>query len=321
MCRQVHLGDKRGSILEKIGGIALLKYRFGVCSDMGAYKNRNEDNFYFQNKTLPNESLSPRFTDQTQPVSECMAAVFDGMGGQSFGDETAAFAAKVLSVNEASMLSGGDGVVDDYVSYVNRCVCKVMDQRHARMGSTMVMMRASGNTITIYNIGDSRAYLVADRCISQLSKDHTVTETLVSIGQLTPEQARKDPRRHQLTQHFGIHENEMMLKPYSSGQIVVHSGVRVLLCSDGVSDVLEDEELGALLLTNKKPYFVSELIVDAAIAAGSKDNVTALVCEITDDDKPSSNERKAFSPIGYWVISCMLSFCIGGLWSIIFNLL
>lgn len=140
------------------------------------------------------------------------------------------------------------------------------------MGTTLCMVLLHGEDATIANIGDSRCYLLREGELRQLTTDHTVVQTMIDDGRLTPEEAAAHPDRHLITRAVGV---ERTVTPdYSS--LTLQKDDALLLCSDGLYNMLSPDELKTALLQSVENDDISQMI-DAANAAGGLDNITALV--------------------------------------------
>ena len=254
-------------------------FRSAVCTDRGNYRSINEDNFSLGHMHLPPDALGGRFMQSTAPSSSVVCGVFDGIGGEMYGEVASRISAQTLPGYENDILKRGITGIRSFVSGANRDICKLIARSGSTMGTTAVVLSASASGVTAYNIGDSRAYLWREGKLTLLSRDHTVTEAMIAWGELTPEQARLDPRRHQLSQCIGIPPDELELSPFKSITFLPKAGDRYLLCSDGISDVLPDHILSRLLSLGNDPSSMAESIIQAALDYGSKDNCTALVVQ------------------------------------------
>ena len=143
-------------------------------------------------------------------------------------------------------------------------------------------MCSSDLRVVIAHVGDSRAYLLRDGELQQLTKDHTFVQSLVDAGQITKEQAAVHPRRNLMMRAIdGIHAVEV---DYSVRE--AKTGDRFLLCSDGLCGVLEDDAIATLAATDDLVNAVSQLI-DATLDAGAPDNITVIVAEVVEGDLPA----------------------------------
>ena len=125
------------------------------------------------------------------------------------------------------------------------------------------------------NIGDSRCYLYRDGCLSRLSEDHTAVQRLIALGIIEPAEAKTHPERHRLTQHLGIFPDELIIQPHTV-QLPVRPGDRFMLCSDGLTDMLEEEDLSALLRSQTAAPACAAALYQLAMQRGGKDNISVL---------------------------------------------
>ena len=241
----------------------------------GKVRKKNEDNFYFDGKCMEAENRGLR-----HPVSfhryikpgMCLA-VFDGMGGENFGEVAAFTAARTLQ-EEAKRLSlffvPERQFLEDTCLKMNAAVFSAAQElMTAHMGSTMVMFCFARDQVYLCNLGDSRAFRLRDRELLQLSHDH--------VEVLPGDSARH--RKPHLNQHLGIDPEELLIEPYiAKGSLM--RGDQYLLCSDGVTDMLTNLEIFELLQTADTAEGCVQALVDAALEKGGKDNITAIVCRI-----------------------------------------
>lgn len=145
--------------------------------------------------------------------------------------------------------------------------------REGIVGSTAVMLCIESKKAHICNVGDSRAYLLRKDKIRQLSVDHTDQALLEACGVKN--------RRPSLTQHLGIPPTELTLKPHCSS-FSIKAGDRFLLCSDGLTDMVQLAELEQILRIGVNPATAVNVLMRAALQNGGHDNITIMVCEITE---------------------------------------
>ena len=144
------------------------------------------------------------------------------------------------------------------------------------MGTTMVVALAIGNQAYILNIGDSRCYLVRPEGISRVTRDHSVVEDLVARGQITPEQARQHPQKNLITRALGA-ESQLRADLFRQS---VEPGDALLLCSDGLSNVVSDQELLYEVLHGGPAEDCCRRLLDTALSRGAPDNVTAVLLQM-----------------------------------------
>ena len=222
----------------------------------------------------PNED---GFLDETRRLG--LVAVADGMGGHRAGEVASATALEAL---RAAMAAGQP--LRDAIEGANDAVLEksVADQELRGMGTTLTAgtLGTDGNLL-IGHVGDSRAYLVRDGELTQVTNDHSLVEEMVRGGELTPEQAESHPRRSIITRALGI-DPEVEVDVYP---LELRPGDRLLLCSDGLTTMLRGEEIATILEGEHHPERAAQLLVDAANAAGGEDNVTAVVVEVVEDEE------------------------------------
>jgi protein phosphatase len=203
------------------------------------------------------------------------------MGGHRAGEVASATALEAL---RAAVASGES--LRDAIEGANEAVLEKSesDRELHGMGTTLTAgMLAGKGLLTVGHVGDSRAYLIRDGEISQITADHSLVEEMVRGGELTPEQAEVHPQRSIITRALGIDaEVDVDLYP-----IELQAGDRILLCSDGLTTMLRPEEIANIFGREPDPGRAAQLLVDAANAAGGEDNITAVIIEaveVTEDE-------------------------------------
>lgn len=267
-------------------------YTFAACSDKGSVRQNNEDNFFIQGQAPMPTAASDHYSTFSGNLTEGVAAVFDGMGGEAYGASASSLLARLLASNPLAVLKAGDRAIPQYIERANTLVCEMQKEKKARIGSTMTIASITSDNVTVYNLGDSPAYLFSGGRLQKLSRDHTVAQQLVNMGVLTPEQATTDSRRHQLTQHIGVDPSEMTLSSHCSGAFPFGTGDCLLLCSDGVVEGLSEREIANILAVGTTAERLAATIVDFAVKGGSRDNVTAVVVKAADPVSDYSYESE-----------------------------
>jgi PPM family protein phosphatase len=234
----------------------------GSATDVGRVREGNEDGL------LVDETMG-------------LVAVADGMGGHQAGEVASATA---LEAVRAAVRSGRP--IRDAIVEANEAVYdKAEDNSELRgMGTTITAgTLATGGTLLIAHVGDSRAYLLRDSDLSQVTDDHSLVEEMVRDGQLTPEQAAVHPQRSIITRALGIDaEVEVALYP-----VELQPGDRLMLCSDGLTTMVSADDIAAILRRESDPQRAARQLIDAANEAGGEDNVTAVVVDALDEPSPA----------------------------------
>lgn len=254
-----------------------MNVRCAVISGTGKKRKDNQDNFFFDGCFIQNVYHTDTIAHEIQ-ISDSELHVFavaDGMGGEAYGDLASYIVVKNMKTIEART----HDCLSNFVRTANREICdEIIAHGGSRMGSTLALVAIENGDATLLNIGDSRIYLYRSSKLLQISVDHTTVGQMVKMGILTEEQGKKHPRRHELTQHLGIFEDEMIIEPYiTTGSFI--AGDVVLLCSDGLTDMLENQEMESIINENISLEEKTKKMFNAAMNAGGKDNITAMLIE------------------------------------------
>ena len=240
---------------------------------VGQLRANNEDNFLFRGAYLgqDNDGLDRILTWRTSLKTPTYLAVFDGMGGEANGEEAAWIAARTLQ-ECTDQLPGERVSLEDVCQKANGRICQRARERGTGLeGTTVAILCLHDMEAEIANLGDSRIFLLRDNELRQLSVDHTDQDLLQAQG-ITG-------RKPRLTQHLGIEPEELVIQPYVS-RMETRVGDRFLLCTDGLTDMVQEEEirqiLGALLPMGRT---VEELIT-RALDGGGRDNITVICCDV-----------------------------------------
>ncbi|MGI6046179.1 MAG: Stp1/IreP family PP2C-type Ser/Thr phosphatase [Eggerthellaceae bacterium] len=228
---------------------------FGSRTDVGSVRDHNEDSLLV---------MPPLFI------------VADGMGGHAAGEVASEIAVNVIANNAPehpdSMQLG------HAVEAANRAIISAALSGRGRegMGTTCTAAMLEGERLVIAQVGDSRAYLLHQGEMQQLTRDHSLMADMIEAGQITEEEARFHPNRSVITRALG---SEPDTKP-DLYEINVEAGDRLLLCSDGLSSMLRDSIIETILLREADPQRCASQLVNEAIAAGGHDNVTVIVVDV-----------------------------------------
>ncbi len=272
---------------------------FGL-SDTGHVRANNEDHFliarigrYFESvlTSLPAGDVPAR----TEEAGYALV-VADGMGGHAAGE-----LASRLTIREMVRLALAmpDWIVrlDTHTTAqaTERSQQRILkahdavvaegrrDPEQRGMGSTVTAARNLGRVLQVAHVGDSRAYLWRAGALTRLTRDHTYVQMLVDSGRLSREAAAQSPSRHVLVNAVGGANDDVYVDVQ---HLPLDRGDRVLLCSDGLSDLVDDAAIEAVLSAAASAEQACRVLVDRALAAGGRDNVTVVVATYTWDDTP-----------------------------------
>lgn len=210
-------------------------------------------------------------------------AVADGMGGAQAGELASRLAAAALEERGRERL--GEETVAELIREANERIYRhaLADPAAAGMGTTVtaLLVDEAAGTLAVGHVGDSRAYRVRDGVLEQLTADHSLVAELVRSGRLTPEEAEQHPHRSVITRALGT-EPDVEVDTFS---VTTEPGDLYLVCSDGLSSMLRDEEiLSVVAVAGADPDGIAEGLVQAANRAGGEDNVTVVVFEMLEGE-------------------------------------
>lgn len=246
-------------------------------TNSGKNLTKNEDSFLLGNTAVyaRNEASAT-----VENACECLLLVCDGIGGEQAGNIASATAVRFFQKNRELLLKKlSDAWLNKAVLKANEWVCRRAADLGKSMGSTLALVAFKAGKWMVTNVGDSRVYLYRDGVLKQLSKDHTGAQSLVDMGVVSAEKAKGMPESHVLTQHLGIEPGEMLIEPYFVQQ-QAKAGDICLICSDGLYDMLETEEIQAVLQSNVSTEQMSKALTEAALQHGGKDNITVIVGKV-----------------------------------------
>jgi PPM family protein phosphatase len=209
-------------------------------------------------------------------------AVADGMGGAQAGELASSLAAAALR-DESAELAGGEQRVDDLIQQANRRVYErqSQDASASGMGTTMTVALVEDGGVAIGHVGDSRAYLIRDRKLEQLTEDHSLVAELVRSGKLSPEEAEGHPQRSVITRALGT-DPDVDVDTFS---VETKPGDLFLLCSDGLTSMVDDETILREVERNRGDLAkAAKALIRAANKGGGEDNITVVFFEIADED-------------------------------------
>jgi serine/threonine protein phosphatase PrpC len=256
-------------------------------SDVGRVRQLNEDSLLVIDVGRVSRSVS-------RPLG--VYAVADGMGGHAAGDVASRTVVETIArqaLGELLVPAVGGSPPDpsawlqNAVQAANRAVFEQRRAAKTDMGSTLVMAIVDGTTAHVVNVGDSRAYLVNAQGVRRITVDHSLVERLVATGQLTADEARNHPQRNVIYRTIGDRP-QVEIDTFVQ---VLSPGDRLLLCSDGLSGMVRDEDMAQIVMQAGSPQAACRELVAAANANGGEDNITVIVVQVE-----SAEERHDAAP-------------------------
>ncbi len=240
-------------------------FEFGFKSDTGKMRNNNQDSFF----VLPDKGVF---------------LVADGVGGHSHGEVASrtvmADIADYMNDSPIPPEADSDGIRDYFVSllyHVNEHIYRMADGGSTRsMATTLILLYIHKGKAYVANVGDSRLYLIRDDSIRQVTEDHTYVNDLMKKGIIDRTQAREHPDRNLITRAIGAEEN---VRP-DLYMFDVYEEDILLLCTDGLYDMLEDEEIRKIVMKSNTMRSACINLIDRANERGGADNITAVTVRI-----------------------------------------
>ena len=233
-----------------------MRYLWATATHQGMVRTNNEDTVF------PDSS-----GESTGPT---VLIVADGMGGHVAGEVASRLAVNAAASTEVEPV--------DRVAAGNRAIREEVAREPSLegMGTTMTLVSLQPDgTARFGHIGDSRAYLYRDNELTQITEDHTVAGELASLGQITQEEVDSHPQRHMLTRTLGL----TRFVDVDEFDLALEAGDRLLLCSDGLTEMVDDERI-AKIVSDGAPDDVTWALVEAANTAGGVDNISVVVIDV-----------------------------------------
>ena len=254
---------------------------WGARTDIGLVRSHNEDSFLVQ---------APVF------------AVCDGMGGHAAGEVASSIAVETIAAN--APLHADDVLLGAAVEAANAKVIEGAKTGKGKpgMGCTASCILVEKNKVAIAHVGDSRIYLLHAGALVRLTHDHSYVEELVDAGEITADEARVHPSRSIITRALG-NDPDMYADHFT---LEVATGDRIIICSDGLSSMVEDSEIEDIAVSCVDPQTAADNLVSAALAGGGHDNVTVVVVDVLDDG--SSEARRTYRR--RWLFGALLAIVV-----------
>jgi serine/threonine protein phosphatase PrpC len=248
-------------------------------TDVGVVRSGNEDSF----------------------LLDCARGLFivaDGMGGHAAGEVASEMAVRIIASELGSLRGVSDGEAATRMrSAIRKANAEIFDRTLAEhdkrgMGTTTTVMVLFSRRYLIGQVGDSRAYLLREGEFLQLTKDHSYVQEQVDAGLLTPEQARTHPYSNVITRCVGA--NEDVAPDVYFGNL--EQGDRVLLASDGLTGMLEDQQIAGIMTAEENPEVAVNKMITDANKRGGLDNITAIVIRVDSADGATGEMAAAVKP-------------------------
>lgn len=241
-----------------------LSFHFAARSDVGLVRNNNQDSAY---------------------AGPHLLVVADGMGGAAGGDIASSIVVGRLAGLD-SEAHGPDEALEELKRAIAQAHSEIVDRAHndpelSGLGTTVTALLRAGSSLSMAHIGDSRAYLLRDEELDQVTNDHSFVQHLVDTGRLSAADAENHPKRSMLLRVLGDIDADV---PVDISVRETKPGDRWMLCSDGLSGVISRDTLHKTLLEVDDPADCADALVSLALSAGAPDNITCVVGDVVDID-------------------------------------
>jgi serine/threonine protein phosphatase PrpC len=266
-----------------------MKIETAGATDVGKKRQENEDSLL-------------HFGLANKNGAAAVLAVADGIGGHAGGKTASSIAVKVLEENSRRYFNNESGesyhharMMEEANQAANRRIYKESAENSSLtgMGSTMVAALITNGEATVSNVGDSRAYLIRDGFIRQLTYDHSWKAEQLRLKILSEEEINQSPFKHTITRSLGF-QSDVEIDVF---QIDLKNGDYLLLCSDGLYESLTDDLTLKIFMSKKYPEKISQKLVKAANQRSGHDNITAVVARVSECEvKPERLENKEYNP-------------------------
>ena len=258
--------------------MALWRLESAAQSHRGVLRPDNEDNFYVNGRWLSLAAMPHGGRVLAESVAPFqLYAVCDGLGGEASGELASHEAAQALGALQAVSFGGlTDAELSAALYTLTDQVACLSPGSGQRTGTTLAACLWQDGRIRAANVGDSRVYRLRAGELALLTHDHSEVQQMVDMGLITPYEARLSPRRHLITQYLGMPSRDAAFRPYLPPPQPARAGDIYLLCTDGLSDMVEDEAIRRALLRARTPAEAVDTLVEQALDNGGHDNVTAV---------------------------------------------
>jgi protein phosphatase len=235
--------------------------RVGSLTDIGKVREINQDSFA---------------VDEGQGLY----IVADGMGGHAAGEKASQTAVQIIAERLGSSVAAASNgqlldALQTAIQDANREIinASMEDASMRGMGTTATVLVAKANQLYVGHVGDSRAYLIRNRRIDQITEDHSIVAQLVRARAITPQEAARHPYRNVITRCLGM----QVEVEADTQQRELKPGDRLLICSDGLSGLVSDDEMLQMVLSSDDPQKTCVDLVNLALERGGSDNITVVL--------------------------------------------
>lgn len=268
-----------------------VRAEIGAVTHTGRVRSRNEDHYLVSRVSRQQEILQTNMPSDSLPEHTgedgYLYIVADGMGGMAAGEVASRLAisttVKLFHRSERWGFRVNHTVVRELFKQISKDLQEIdktltaesaNDRRLLGMGTTLTAAYSMGIDLFIIHLGDSRVYLYRDGALRQLTKDHTVAQAMADAGYIPPDQVRHHVKRNALTNYLGGHNGKVTA---DLRWLRLADGDRLLLCTDGLNEMVDDVTIGRILALHHSPQVAAQELLGEALRHGGKDNITTVV--------------------------------------------
>ncbi len=242
--------------------------KISSLTDIGVRREMNQDYLYS--------------SEEAVGKLQNLFIVADGMGGHRAGEFASRYAVEtIVDTARKSEKKDSIGILTESIMAANRLLKEYADshQEMRGMGTTVVAATIEGRHLLAANVGDSRLYLAGEQMI-QITRDHSLVQEMVRLGEIDQERAKNHPDKNIITRAVGV-GREVQIDFF---EVNLEPGQRVLLCSDGLTNMVEDHVIRKILYEQGEPDRKAEKLIELANKNGGKDNITVIIIEPNIDE-------------------------------------
>lgn len=287
-----------------------------AITNRGRIRGNNEDNFMAAGKSPERQSFSDSEYIQKGTIKAGkkgnLFCVCDGMGGMNAGETASEFIISAIKERQAYIDSMG---FEESVTFLNGYLSEQNEKLYALskssvdmdgMGTTFVGLNINGEKAVALNVGDSRCYFLRKGGLYQLTTDHSEAERLVRMGVMKRESVRGSRERSMLYRYLGTPPEAGKLECAVSQAVQLKKDDMFLLCSDGLTDMVEDIVIAGILNNSRSPEQAARTLIDKALENGGKDNVTVIVLGVSS----AGIKQKLLIAAGIIILLTLITFLV-----------
>ena len=283
------LAQTLGALISEQATPQSLRARIGYATDPGMIRDHNEDSLL---------AWDLRLVWDNQPINIGLYIVADGMGGHEGGEIASGIAINTIAQTlmptllDPQLRSGPVSTstlaerLRQAIVQANSAIYEESQRRSSDMGTTLTMAIVVGDRAIVGNVGDSRTYLYRNGALERISKDHSLVQRLVDIGQIAPDDVYSHPNRNAILRSLGDSADPDV----DTFDVRLEPGDALFLCSDGQWEMVRDKQMAAIIKEHKAAPDACDALIKAANAAGGEDNITAILVRFS---TPTAAERTA----------------------------